>query len=44
MITDHLRLNVSATMPVGTSKMKAVNSMAVPTSTSCSGLMPTVRM
>jgi hypothetical protein len=33
---------VSATTPVGISKTKTVASIAVPTSTSCSGLSPTL--
>ena len=37
MTTDHLRLNVSATTPVGISKTNAETSSAVPTSTICSG-------
>ncbi len=35
------RLIVSATTPVGTSKTKMASSMAVPQSTSWSGLIPT---
>ena len=35
MITDRRRLTVSASTPVGTSKMNADASRVVPTSTSC---------
>ena len=41
MTIESLRLTTSATIPVGTSQMKIVSSMNVPTRTSCSGLMPT---
>ena len=42
MITESLREQISATIPVGTSNIKAVTSRAVPTRTSWRGFRPTV--